>query len=133
MVTAMKPRVNTSERWQAALQRAHAEGVQVRQLAGCGMWISTSASDATVAYEVTPWSCECHAGQFGDPVWKHRASLLEKLGRLSLDPGPAQSTPCAACSGQGHTSSTELFRGQRVDIAVTCWHCKGTGHDQLAA
>jgi hypothetical protein len=130
MVTAMKPRANTSERWQAALQRAHSEDVQVRQLAGCGMWISTSASDATVAYEVTPWSCECHAGQFGDPVCKHRASLLEKLGRLSLDPEPDPAAPvmCMSCKGQGSTASTELYRSQRVDILVPCHHCHGTGH-----
>ena len=125
MVTAMKPRANTSERWQAALQRAHAEGVQVRQLAGCGMWISTSTSDSTVAYEVTPWGCQCHAGQFGDPVCKHRAILLEKLGRLSLDPQP-EPTMCAACDGQGHSSSTELFRGKRVSISVSCHQCHGT-------
>ncbi len=135
MVTAMKPRANTPERWQAALQRAQSEGVQVRQLAGCGMWISTSASDATVAYEVTPWACECHAGQFGDPVCKHRANLLEKLGRLYLDPesDPAASATCTACNGRGRTPSTELYMGRRLDILATCWHCRGMGHIQAAA
>ncbi len=132
MVTAMNSRANTSERWRAALRRAHTEGVQVRQLAGCGMWISTSASGSTAAYEVTPWGCECHAGQFGDPVCKHRASLLETLGRLSLDPEP-EPTKCAACHGQGSTPSTELFGGRRVDILAACWHCHGTGHEQAAA
>jgi hypothetical protein len=131
MAIAINPRANTLERWQAALQRAHAEGVQVRQLAGCGMWISTSATDSTVAYEVTPWGCECHAGQFGDPICKHRASLLEQLGRLSLVPDP-EPTVCAVCHGQGSTPSTELFNGRRMDIIVTCWHCGGTG-EQVAA
>ena len=131
MVTAMNLRANTLERWQAALQRAHAEGVQVRQLAGCGMWISTSASDSTVAYEVTPWGCECHAGQFGDPVCKHRASLLEQLGRLSLDLEP-EPTMCAACHGQGSKPSNEMYMGRRLDIIVTCWHGRGTG-EQAAA
>jgi len=34
---------------------------------------------------VTPWSCECTAGQFDDPVCKHRAALLHRLGHLALD------------------------------------------------
>ncbi len=84
MVTTTN-RNDTEIRWKTALQRAHKEGVQVRQLAGCGMWIATSAKGTTTAYEVTPWGCECQAGQFGDPVCKHRAALLEVLGRLKLD------------------------------------------------
>jgi hypothetical protein len=39
----MPMRANTPARWQAALRRALDEGVQVRQLAGCGMWIATSS------------------------------------------------------------------------------------------
>ncbi len=76
------PRPDTPARWQAALRRALEEGVETRQLAGCGMWIATSSTEAGTAYEVTPWSCECHAGQFGDPVCKHRAALRERLGAL---------------------------------------------------
>ena len=99
------------------------------------MWVSTSASDSTVAYEVTPWGCQCHAGQFGDPVCKHRAIPLEKLGRLHLDPEPDPSAPavCTACNGRGSTSGTELFRGRRVSISVSCHHCLGTGQEQAAA
>lgn len=85
MAIATTKRANTTIRWQAALRRAHSEDVQVRQLAGCGMWIATSATEPATAYEITPWGCECHAGQFGDPVCKHRAALLEALGRLSVD------------------------------------------------
>lgn len=81
-MVATTKRTDTESRWKTALRRAHKEGVQVRQLAGCGMWIATSAKDTSTAYEVTPWGCECHAGQFGDPVCKHRAALLEALGRL---------------------------------------------------
>lgn len=78
-------RESTPDRWQAALRRAIAEGVQVRQLAGSGLWVATSSHDPGVAYEVTPWSCECTAGQFDDPVCKHRAALLHRLGHLALD------------------------------------------------
>lgn len=85
MLTATAKRANTTVRWQTALRRAQAEGVQVRQLAGSGMWIATSATDTETAYEVTPWGCECHAGQFGDPVCKHRAALHQVLGRLTVE------------------------------------------------
>ena len=78
-------RESTPDRWQAALRRAIAEGVQVRQLAGSGLWVATSSHDPGVAYEVTPWSCECTAGQYDDPVCKHRAALLHRLGHLALD------------------------------------------------
>lgn len=84
MVTVTTKRANSAARWREALLRAQAEGVQIRQLAGSGMWIATSATDIVTAYEVTPWGCECHAGQFGDPVCKHRAALLEVLGRLTV-------------------------------------------------
>lgn len=93
MVTPTTKRGNTERRWVHALKRAHAEGVQVRQLAGCGMWIATSAKDTATAYEVTPWGCECHAGQFGDPVCKHRAALLEVLGRLRVADDRGASKP----------------------------------------
>jgi len=75
-------RANTPGRWQAALRRALVEGVQVRQLAGSGAWVATSSSDPATAYEVTPWTCECQAGQHEDPVCKHRAALHLRLGRL---------------------------------------------------
>ncbi len=85
MTNRITPRESTPDRWQAALRRAIAEGVQVRQLAGSGLWVATSSHDPGVAYEVTPWSCECTAGQFNDPVCKHRAAMLHRLRHLALD------------------------------------------------
>ncbi len=75
--------------WQAVLRRALEEGVDVRQLAGCGMWVAPSSRDAGTAYEETPWECACHAGQHGDPVCKHRAALWMRLGWLSIEPESA--------------------------------------------
>jgi hypothetical protein len=88
-VTMMRRRAATPERWQAALRRALDEGVQVRQLAGSGMWVATSGSDLNIAYEVSPFMCECQAGQFGDPVCKHRARFWFDQGRLDLLDDPA--------------------------------------------
>ena len=85
-------RPNTSNRWRAALQRAHHEGVSVRQLAASGAWIATSTSDPHTAYEVSVHRCTCKAVEFGfDPVCKHRAALREQLGiPLDFDAIPAE-------------------------------------------
>lgn len=121
---------NTSKRWRAALHRAESEGVEVRQLAGSGMWIATSGTDADVAYEVTPWECECHAGQFVDPICKHRAALLEKLGRLRLeaeDPAP-EPVRCPSCNGVGTVPGTVSTGTTWRYDNLTCDDCHGTGY-----
>jgi hypothetical protein len=77
---------DTSERWEAARNRAHLANVQVRQLAGSGQWIVTSASDPTVAYETDGVTCNCAAALLGgDPVCLHRAALRDHLALP--DPG----------------------------------------------
>ncbi len=142
MATTMQPtthrlRPDTPERWQKAAERATAESVQVRQLAGCGAWIATSGTDATTAYVLTPWECECHAGAFGDPICKHRAALRQRLGWIMEDPEPEPTppavvavmvrvaeVPCHNCKGDGWVYA-ENFAG-RID-RVTCWMCDGTG------
>lgn len=128
--TTTSRRRNTPVRWQAALKRAHVEGVQVRQLAGSGMWIATSATDAGAAYEVTPWECECPAGQFGDPVCKHRAALLATLGRLVFNPDSIVTDLCTVCNGMGsHTAPVPDGEAWRAE-EVRCEHCRGTGYGQ---
>jgi hypothetical protein len=79
----------TPERWQAALKRAIAEGVQVRQLSGSGQWIATSGSREQVAYEVDGDGCSCEAAMLGgDPVCKHRALYWFVVGVLDPEPEP---------------------------------------------
>ncbi len=82
--TTRRPNQDTPERWQAALQRASTQGVQIRQIQ-CGAWVATSGTDAEAAYLVTSHGCECAAGVALDPVCKHRAALREMLGTLALD------------------------------------------------
>ena len=118
MATVMQTRANTPARWQAALRRALDEGVEVRQLAGCGMWVATSTSSAGTAYEVNPWECECHAGQHGDPVCKHRAVLRERLGALLLDEErepPAWAAPASCHNCHGHGWGCGTVEGGRMD------------------
>lgn len=126
MIAPKTVRTSTPQRWRAALDRAVSEGIQVRQLQGSGMWVATSSTDPNTAYEVSPWECECQAGQFDDPVCKHRAALLMKLGRLR-DAEPTlleDSKGCHACHGTG------IQRGRRAesrDAIITCPDCAGRG------
>ncbi len=102
MVHTMARRQATPARWQAALRRALTEGVQVRQLAGCGAWVATSGTDTGTAYALAVTNgvahgCDCPAGANGDPVCKHRALWWHLAGLLDLDdpepPTPAASAP----------------------------------------
>ncbi len=124
----------TPERWQAALRRALAEGIQVRQLAGSGAWIATSGSDAAAAYLVSGNGCECQAGEYGDPACKHRAAYWHAQGALDLEPElapavvPATMVTCPTCGGngfdpacQGHPISSGYV------VHCPCPTCDGVG------
>ncbi len=118
---ARKPIAATPARWQAALRRAVAEGVQVRQLAGSGAWVATSGTDAVTAYVVSLRECECPAGEHGDPICKHRAALAHRLGRLDADPEPEPPAPAARAvrrPGRMNLTDAELviLRGQAARL-----------------
>jgi hypothetical protein len=134
--TISRPRVASPARWRSALSRAIAENVQVRQLAGCGAWIATSGSDATVAYEVevtgdVAHGCTCLAGINGDPVCKHRAAFYLAAGLLDPEPVPpaamiAETARCRTCLGDGYI---KIMTGGRLSdwIPGSCHRCKNTG------
>ncbi len=95
MATTMQrqQRQATPARWQKAVERASAENVQVRQLAGSGAWIATSGSDPNTAYELgvtgeVAHGCNCLAGLNGDPVCRHRAAFYLAVGLLDPEPDP---------------------------------------------
>ncbi len=126
----------TPERWQAALRRAIAEGIQVRQLAGSGAWIATSGSDAAAAYLVSAQGCECQAGEYGDPICKHRAAYWHALGALDQEIEPAAAplvtapTPatCPTCGGNGFDPACQGHRIARdYLVRCPCPRCDGTG------
>ena len=94
MATAIRrPAAPSPARWQRALQRALAEGIQVRQLAGSGGWVATSGTQAGAAYELEitgtiAHGCGCLAGLNGDAVCKHRAAWYFSVGLLDPEPDP---------------------------------------------
>ncbi len=97
--TPITRRPATPARWQAALARALAEGVQVRQLAGSGAWLATSGTNDGTAYGLAVTNgiahgCDCLAGANGDPVCKQRALWWHLAGLLDLD-DPEPPTPAA--------------------------------------
>src|SRR5215217_7264061 len=116
-----KVRQASPERWQAALARALADHVTVRQVNANGMWVASSGTDAAMAYllEVTGGivhSCTCPAGQFNDPVCKHRARWYYDAGLLDLDdpepdpPALGASADCPHCHGCGVIYDRNLER-----------------------
>jgi hypothetical protein len=122
-----RTRQASPERWAKAAQRAIAEHIQVRQVNENGMWVSTSGSDATLAYllEIRNGlvvSCSCPAGQCGDPCCKHAARYYLDAGMLDLDPEPDPPAPVAP---------VVCFRCQGRDAA--CPVCVGAGLAALAA
>jgi hypothetical protein len=100
-------RTGSPDRWRRALQRALFAGVDVKQIAGTGEWIVSSASRPGICYRTDGTSCECEAAMLsGDPVCLHRAAFWHAQGLLDLDPEPDPPAPIAA---------------------VECWHCHGVG------
>jgi hypothetical protein len=95
-----RTRTSSPARWNKAAERAVAEGIQIRQLAGSGAWVATSGSDANAAYEVevtgnVAHGCTCLAWINDDPVCKHRAAFYLLIGALDLNPEPEPPAPAA--------------------------------------
>lgn len=123
-----RTRTSTPARWIKAAERAVAEGIQIRQLAGSGAWVASSGSDANAAYEVEvtdniAHGCSCLAGLNDDPVCKHRAAFYLLIGSLSIDPEPEPPGPAAP--------APICFRCRGTDTG--CPVCQGAGVAALGA
>ncbi|MCC6943056.1 MAG: hypothetical protein IT335_00680 [Thermomicrobiales bacterium] len=96
-------RPNTEARWNAALERAHAEGLRVRLADGeTDVYRVSSGRDAGVWYFTDATYCTCDACAHGDPVCKHRAAVRSALRLaaprviiLPIDPAPTTPAPAA--------------------------------------
>jgi hypothetical protein len=123
-------RTESAERWQAALRRAIAAGIEPLQIAGTGEWVVTSSTRIGTVYRVTPTACECEAAFAGDPCCVHRAVIRQVLGyfdRPQLEPvETAAAIDCGACHGRGW-SYAEAMGGRTFPDKVACHRCGGSG------
>lgn len=133
VVSASAPRrkrVEFADRWQAALTRALAEGLDVLIEPISGAAFVESASKPGTLYVVSAESCSCLAGQHGIPC-KHRACFLAQSGALPLpDPIATNETratiDCPDCAGRGWWYA-EAMGGRVFPDKVACHRCGGSG------
>lgn len=129
------------DRWQRALDRAVAAGLDPLELAGDeDAWAVESGSRPGLAYLVRgrrAQQCSCPAGQAGDAVCQHRAAVLAALGIISpapttercpvtgeaIDADGFYTSTCRECSGMGKT----WFAWGREACSRSCEACGGTG------
>jgi hypothetical protein len=105
-------------RWQKALERAIAQGLEVFVVADTGERMVTSASRLDVLHRSDGEMCTCAAALAGDPVCCHRAAVRYVLGWLP-DPGAPAVVDCRACCGCGAIYSR--------DGGWRCEACGGSG------
>src|SRR5689334_22463332 len=101
----MVARIETPQRWHAALRRSVENGIQLLMVNDTGERFATSSKNDGALYRVDTETCSCPAGVAGDPVCLHRAALRAALGWLAPEPvAPAEVTTrpaCGACKGKG--------------------------------
>jgi hypothetical protein len=133
MVSTVRRQETREEAILRLAQRARESGVKLVRNARDGRHFVSSASQPGQWHYVTALSCDCR-GFATHGRCMHHSALLVALGWVTEDPTPEPGpATCASCNGQGHTTGTELYRGSRVDIMVSCHRCHGTGQEPLAA
>jgi hypothetical protein len=89
-----------AQRWQAALERAIDEALDVLIEPISGEAFIESATHPGTLYAVSAMSCSCPAGQKGQ-ICKHRACYLATIGELPLDSEPDPQAPIALTAPDG--------------------------------
>lgn len=97
-------RHETPQRWERALARAIRFQLSARELEP-GRWAVASISQPGIEHVTDGLTCDCQAGQHGDPVCAHRAIARRELERRYPAPG--------SC---GHDALTEAIRWARNDL-----------------
>ena len=116
--TARPPRAESPERWQKALGRAMAAGLEVFRVADTGELMVTSASKLDTLHRTDGRACTCEAALAGDPTCQHRAVARFVLGLLPASPPPA--AVCSKCLGTGRHEEEREEEGVLVAYAVPC-------------
>jgi hypothetical protein len=132
MVTTTRPQETREQMLRRLANKAREHGVRLMR-DKTGRHFASSVSQPGTWHYVTAVSCDC-IGFHRHQRCMHHAALLSALGWVGDEPAPEpEPTVCQSCKGRGSTSGTELYMGRRMDILITCWHCRGTGREQLAA
>jgi len=114
-------RPETPERWERALARALAAGIDCLEVGGAaGAWAVESQSRPGVVFlvDAAGTSCGCEAAAGGDPVCAHRGLARFVAGTLAL---PTET--CPACSGGRWVAAGCGGWGE----VVACGLCRATG------
>lgn len=128
-------RQESPARWQAALKRGIAQGLEVLVVADTGERMVTSASKLDTLHRTDGYNCTCEAALSGDPVCQHRAAVRFCLNWLRVEDAPESATqverpmrparkPVAACWWCNATGRVPNDYEQRYDA---CSMCGGTG------
>ena len=127
--TQQRTRTETAERWERALARALANGLEVFQVADTGERMVSSSSQLDTLHRTDGYACTCAAGVAGDPVCQHRAVVRFVMGwrpepspaAPALLPAATPARPCFWCNGCGRIPNDSE---ERYDA---CGACGGTG------
>ena len=113
-------RTESPERWQRALGRAMASGIDALEVGGSTMWAVESQSRPGTVFlvDAEARSCTCEAAAGGDPVCAHRALARFVAGTLALP-----TATCPACSGGRWVAAGCGGWGE----VVACGLCRATG------
>jgi hypothetical protein len=117
---ARPPRIETPERWAAALERAAAANLAYMELiGGDGAWAVSSTKDPERGYVATAGACTCEAGRAGDPVCLHRALVRRLVGLMDdrPDPTPPAAPACPICDNRGYVADPD---GRRRPERCVC-------------
>ena len=124
-------RGESQARWQAALQRAFAVGLEVYRLADTRELVVSSATQFDLLHRTDGERCTCEAARHGDPVCSHRAVARFVRGLLDPEPEPAAPAiaamvPCRDCGGDGYQ---RIITGGHLSDwwAAPCHACNSTG------
>ena len=117
-----RPRPDTPERWQRALDRAVAAGLEVFTVADTGERMVTSASKLDTLHRSDGLTCTCEAALAGDPVCCHRAVVRRVLGWFGRTP---PLVACFGCRGEGWVYVEA--GGDAWPYKIGCAPCRGTG------
>ena len=142
--TTVRP--ETPERWERALARALAAGIDALEVGGSDSWAVESGSVAGLVYlvDAAGRTCGCPAQMVGDPICKHRALVRFLSGDLALPtvacpgcfgegwqaPGwggwDGTPTRCDDCGGAGRVEATLA----QVAAGAACGACRGRGRGE---